>query len=85
MFWVGFDKVFICVWILRSMCLAIPGKVVEIDGDDVLVDYVNEKRVVKTLLDVEVGDYVIVGGKMILEKVSKEDAIHTIKIFEGLI
>ena len=66
------------------MCFAIPGKVVEIEGDNVVVDYVTEKRDVKTLLDVEVGDYVIVGGKMILEKVPEKDALHTIEIFGKL-
>ena len=67
-----------------GMCLAIPGKVVEIDGDYVIVDYVSEQRRVKSLLDVDVGDYVIVGGKMILERVSEADALCTIKIFGQL-
>jgi len=77
-------RVFKCYLFGMIMCLAIPGKVVEIDGEDVIVDYITEKREVKTLLDVRLGDYVIVGGKMILEKVPETDALHTIEIFGKL-
>jgi len=65
-----------------GMCLAIPGKVVEIDGDDVIVDYVTEKRKVKTLLDVKEGDYVIVSNGIIAEKVLKEEAENFLEMLE---
>jgi hydrogenase assembly chaperone HypC/HupF len=71
MFWVRFFK---CDLRGVGMCLAIPGKVVEIEVDNVVVDYVTEKRKVKTLLDVRVGDYVIVSNGVIADKVLKEEA-----------
>ena len=64
------------------MCFAIPGKVVEIKDDLVFVDYDSEKRVVNVkLVDVSVGDWVIVKNKIVLRKVPKEEVN---KIFEVL-
>ena len=62
------------------MCLSIPGKITEINGKDVIVDYNTEKRKAKTLLNVEIGDYVIINGGLIIEKIPKEDAIQALKI-----
>ncbi len=52
------------------MCLAIPGKIVEKIGNKVVVDYGSEKRKA-TVLDgkFKVGDFVIVQGKIVVDKV----------------
>lgn len=64
------------------MCLAIPGKVVEINGDEVTVDYGSEKRKVMKVFEVNLGDYVIVSNKIIIMKVPEQDAINAIKFLE---
>jgi hydrogenase expression/formation protein HypC len=57
------------------MCLSIPGKVVEIGTNRFIIDYVTEKREVNlSLVDVKLGDYVIVSNKIIISLVPKEKA-----------
>jgi len=52
------------------MCLAIPGKIVKKSGKKVTVDYGTEKRTA-TIVDgsFSVGDFVIVQGKIVVDKV----------------
>lgn len=59
------------------MCLAIPGKVVELKdgGKTAIVDYGSEKREVdNSLVNAKVGDWVIVQFKTIVNKLSEEEA-----------
>jgi hydrogenase assembly chaperone HypC/HupF len=64
------------------MCFAIPGKVVEVEEEKVVVDYETEKRTAKTLFPVNVGDYVYVSGKIVIEKLPKQQALEAIKAFK---
>jgi hydrogenase maturation factor len=52
------------------MCLAIPGKIVKKNGKKVTVDYGTEKREA-AIVDgrYKVGDFVIVQGKIVVDKV----------------
>ena len=55
------------------MCLASPGKIIEIKNDIALIDYGSEKRQAKIIIgDFKINDYVIVQGKIIIEKVPEE-------------
>ncbi len=58
------------------MCLAIPGKVIKVEGDQATLDYGDEQRVVgaQFVPDLEVGEYVLVQAKMIVQKVPKDQA-----------
>jgi hydrogenase maturation factor len=61
------------------MCFTVPGKLISVvkkDGEDVfIVDYGSEKReAIKTAVDVNVGDYVIMSNKIIITKLEKEEA-----------
>lgn len=58
------------------MCLAIPGKIIEIKNNgDCIVDYETEKRFAKILTDdISVGDYVIISNKIVVMKVPKNQA-----------
>lgn len=59
------------------MCLAIPGKVVAIDTERQLatVDYEAERREAGThLVELALGDYVLVQAKMVVQVVPKEEA-----------
>ena len=63
------------------MCLAIPGKVIEMNGEDIIVDYGAEKRNVKNLFDgLKVGEYVVVSGGFVIKKVPEKDALETIEL-----
>ncbi|MFH1376226.1 MAG: HypC/HybG/HupF family hydrogenase formation chaperone [Candidatus Woesearchaeota archaeon] len=55
------------------MCLAIPGKIIEIKDEIATVDYGSEKREARIVDgDFNVDDYVIVQGKLVIEKVPEE-------------
>lgn len=55
------------------MCLAIPGKIILIEGDVATVDYGSEKRKAKIIEGkFKKGDFVIVQGKIVIEKVPEE-------------
>lgn len=57
------------------MCLAIPGKIVKIEKDDAVVDYISEKRTGKIVEGTyKVGDYVIIQGGLVIEKIPDEQA-----------
>lgn len=57
------------------MCLAIPGKVVEVKADVATINYGTEQRKVK-IADVKVkkGDYAVVQFGFVTGKLSKEEA-----------
>ena len=56
------------------MCLAIPGKIVEVNGDEAVIDYGSEKRAAKNLINAKVGELVMVQQKMIVVRLTKEQA-----------
>lgn len=68
------------------MCLAIPGKVVEIDTetDMAVVSVGNVKKEVSTALveDVALGDFLLIHVGYALNKISPEEAASTLKLFE---
>jgi hydrogenase expression/formation protein HypC len=65
------------------MCLAIPGKVVEIAGENAIVDYEGEKREARLLNEnIKIGDYVVVQNKLILQKVPEKQALEAVKLWK---
>lgn len=55
------------------MCLAIPGKIVSKEGSAVMVDYDGDTREASIIDgEFEVGDFVIVQGKIVVDKVPAE-------------
>lgn len=70
------------------MCLAIPGKVVEIDrdGQHAVVDYGGTKRVVNvSLVDVKVNDYVLVHAGFAIQVLDEKEAEETLDLFRGML
>ena len=71
------------------MCLSIPSKIVEILPDNyAVVDTMGVKR--KVSLDlmpepVEVGDYVLIHVGYAMTKMSEEDALESLKVYEEII
>jgi len=68
------------------MCLAIPGKVVDIDKNKVIVDYHGEKRVA-SFQDIKLkkGDYVIVQGSFVIQKLRGKEAKEIITSWKSLL
>ncbi|MBL7100499.1 MAG: HypC/HybG/HupF family hydrogenase formation chaperone [Nanoarchaeota archaeon] len=66
------------------MCLAIPGKIVKVTEDKAVVDYGDNQKEVPSLIDVKVGDYVIVQVGRIVQKVEKEDALKSIRAWKSV-
>ncbi|NOQ56182.1 MAG: HypC/HybG/HupF family hydrogenase formation chaperone [Nanohaloarchaea archaeon] len=55
------------------MCLAIPGKVIEIDGDTAVIDYDGIKKHAKIMLvSPKIGDYVLVHAGFAIEILKKD-------------
>lgn len=71
------------------MCLSIPSKIVEILPDNfAIVDTMGVKR--KVSLDlmpepVEIGDYVLIHVGYAITKMSEENALESIKVYEEII
>ena len=67
------------------MCLAIPGKVVELkdNGKIAIVDYGSEKRKAdNSLVKAKVGEWVLVQFKMVVDKLSEADAKEALKVWK---
>ncbi|MBW2973776.1 HypC/HybG/HupF family hydrogenase formation chaperone [Candidatus Woesearchaeota archaeon] len=67
------------------MCLAIPGKIVKIDGDTAVVDYETETRKASVSLidDLKVGDFVIVNAGFVMTKVPEEQALKSLEAWKN--
>ena len=68
------------------MCLAVPGKIVSIQGSIAVVDFGGVQRETNiSLVEAKVGDYVIVHAGFAIQIVDEEDAKETIKLWEELL
>ena len=57
------------------MCVALPGKVIELKEDEAVVDFNGNQVVARAgLVDIVPGDYVLVHAGCILQKVDTEEA-----------
>jgi len=66
------------------MCLAIPGKIIEIKDNIAIVDYEILQKKAQILEDkYKIGDYVVVQAGIILQKVPEKEALETIKLFKN--
>ena len=68
------------------MCLAIPGKVVSVEGTIAVIDFGGVQRETNvSLVEVKPGDYVIVHAGFAIQTVDEIDALETIKLWEELL
>lgn len=64
------------------MCLAYPGKIESIKGEKAIIDFSGIKKEANvSLVDASVDDYVIVHAGFAIQKISTDDAINAIKLF----
>lgn len=68
------------------MCLGMPAKVVEINGNNCTVEImgVTSEISIELLENVKVGDYVLVHAGCAIQVLDQEDALNTIEIFKEL-
>lgn len=65
------------------MCIAVPGKIVKVEGKKALVDYCSEVRQVLTGGEsVKVGDYVMVQMGIVVKTLSSKEAALSIKAWK---
>lgn len=65
------------------MCLAIPGKVLSLDGQYGEVDFGGvSKRVNLSMVDVSPGDYVVVHAGFAIQTMDEEEAKETLSLWE---
>lgn len=64
------------------MCLSIPAKVVEINGNiaEVSVGGTIFKAGLQLVEDVEIGDYVLLHTGFAIQKISEKEALETLKL-----
>ena len=69
------------------MCLAIPGKILSIDGNNAMADFDGtQKQIVVALLPkVEVGKYVIVHAGFAIEEVNEVAAKESLELWREMI
>ena len=70
-----------------TMCLAIPAKVVDVKGDSARVDFGEGvlREVNVALVDVEVGNYVLVHAGYAIEVISEEEAQETLRLWNEIL
>ncbi len=68
------------------MCLAIPARIIELDGDMATVDVGGVKRSVSLLMvpEIKLGDYVITHAGFALHKVEEADALASLELLRDL-
>ncbi|MHA1728682.1 MAG: HypC/HybG/HupF family hydrogenase formation chaperone [Promethearchaeota archaeon] len=69
------------------MCLAIPGKVLELNGSNALVDFdgVKRKVVIGLCNGVKIGTYVIVHAGYAIETINEKEARETVELWREII
>jgi hydrogenase expression/formation protein HypC len=69
----------------KDMCVAVPGKITEINGDFAKVNIMgNMTRANIKLVDAKIGDYVLIHAGCVLEVMQKDMAEEILQIFSEL-
>lgn len=67
------------------MCVAVPGKIIEINGDFAkvnIMDNITQANI--KLVDAEIGDYVLIHAGCVIEVMKKEAAEEILLLFSQL-
>jgi len=69
------------------MCLAIPAKVISIEGDKARVDFGEGvlREVNVTLVDARVGGYVLVHAGYAIQVLSEDEALETLRLWNEIL
>jgi len=68
------------------MCLAVPGKIIALNGQDAEVDFggVSRRASVRFTPSVKVGSYVLVHAGFAIQEVQADDAVKTLEAFREI-
>ena len=67
------------------MCVAAPGKIIEIDGNTAKIDYSsNITTVNKGIVDCKLGDWVLVHAGLIIQVLPENEAEYMVELFNEL-
>lgn len=69
------------------MCLAVPSKIIEIEGPMATVDVMGLRKQISLLLlpeEPQIGDYVLVHAGFAINKMEPQEAQEALKIFEKI-
>jgi hydrogenase expression/formation protein HypC len=68
------------------MCVAIPMRVVEINGNEAVCEYEGIKRTARIdlLSEVKVGDYVLIHVGFVIQKIDIDSAEETLKLYKQM-
>lgn len=67
---------------MRTMCLAMPAKILSINGDEAEVDFGGAvKKTNISMVDAKVGEYVIIHAGFAIQKVDEEEARETLQLW----
>lgn len=68
------------------MCLAIPGKVVSINGDQGDIDFGGViKKTNLSMVEAKIGDWVVIHAGFAIEVMDEEDAQETIRLWNEML
>jgi hydrogenase expression/formation protein HypC len=69
-----------------EMCIAIPGRVLGLDGERAEIDVLGARRRAATSVcpDVRVGDYVLLNAGLIIEILDRDEALANLALLEEL-
>lgn len=70
------------------MCLAIPMQVIQINGDDIVVEIDGVKREASLMIideDIKLGDYVVVHAGFVISKLDEDEAHATLKLMREML
>ncbi len=70
------------------MCLAVPSKIIEIEGSMAIVDVMGLRKEISLMLlpeEPKIGDYVLVHAGFAINKMEKQEAEEALKIFQKIL
>lgn len=67
------------------MCVAAPGKIIEINGDTAVIDYNGNKVNANIgIIDANIGDYALVHAGLVIQILPDDEAENMLELFEEL-
>jgi len=68
------------------MCLAVPMKIVELNGTEAMAEQEGVRRQVRVdfIPDIELGEYVLVHAGIAIDRVNEEEAEETLRLLREL-
>ncbi|MCL1927040.1 MAG: HypC/HybG/HupF family hydrogenase formation chaperone [Syntrophorhabdaceae bacterium] len=68
------------------MCLAIPAKILSLNGTSAMIDLAGTQREASVMLleDAAVGDWILLHAGFAIEKITEEDAQQTLELLRSI-